>query len=143
MAEGHVLLVDDEEEFVELLAERMRTRGLTVRTAHSGAAAIALLEQESFDAVVLDMVMPEMDGLETLRRLHEKKPELQVILLTGYADLPTGITAIRQGAADYLEKPADINQLLTKINNAKTRTALLFEERMQEKIGKILRKKGW
>ena len=143
MAEGRVLLVDDEEEFIELLAERMRTRGLTVRTVYSGAGAVALLEQESFDAVVLDMVMPEMDGMETLRRLRELRPELQVILLTGYADLPTGVAAIKEGAADYLEKPADINQLLTKINNAKARTALLFEERMQEKIDKILRKKGW
>jgi DNA-binding NtrC family response regulator len=143
MAEDRVLLVDDEEEFVELLAERMRTRGLTVRTAFSGAEALEMAEQETFDAVVLDMVMPDMDGMETLRRLREKIPELQVILLTGYADLPTGIEAIKQGAVDYLEKPADIGQLMQKIKNAKTRTALLFEERMQEKIDKILHKKGW
>lgn len=143
MAEGRVLLVDDEQEFVELLAERMRTRGLTVRTAYNGADAIALAEQESFDAVILDMVMPEMDGMETMRRLREKIPEIQIIMLTGYANLPAGIDAIKQGAVDYLEKPADINQLLQKIKNARTRTALLFEERMQSKIDKILRKKGW
>lgn len=143
MAEGRVLLVDDEQEFVELLAERMRTRGLIVRTAFNGAAALELAEREAFDAVILDMVMPGMDGMETMRRLLESRPELQVIMLTGYANLPAGIDAIKQGAVDYLEKPADINQLLQKIANAKTRAALLFEERMQEKINKILRKKGW
>ena len=76
MVEGRVLLVDDEEEFVELLAERMRTRGLTVRTAFSGAAALEMAAQETFDAVVLDMVMPGMDGMETLRRLREAVAEL-------------------------------------------------------------------
>ncbi len=143
MAEGRVLLVDDEQEFVELLAERMRTRGLTVRTAFNGAGALEIAERETFDAVLLDMVMPEMDGMETMRRLLDLRPELQVIMLTGYANLPAGIDAIKQGAVDYLEKPADINQLLQKIDTAKTRAALLFEERMQEKINKILRKKGW
>jgi DNA-binding NtrC family response regulator len=143
MVIGSVLLVDDEEDFVELLAERMRKRGLKVRTAFSGADAIACVDEENFDAVVLDKVMPGMDGMETLRRLLDKKPEIQVIMLTGHADLKTGIEAIKEGAVDYLEKPADLNQLMEKVETARTRMAQLFEQRMQEKIDKILRKKGW
>ncbi len=143
MADGRVLLVDDEEDFIRLLAERMEARGLKVQVAFDGATALQLAGQEPFDAVVLDMVMPEMDGMETLRRLREMNPELQVIMLTGYADLQKGIEAIKQGAVDYLEKPADINQLMEKIKKAQAQKAVLFEKQMQEKIDKILRKKGW
>ena len=143
MGNGRVLLVDDEEDFARLLAERMRARGLDVRTASSGAAALELIEQEPFDAIILDMVMPEMDGMETLACLREKDPSTQVIVLTGHAALQNGIEAMKRGAVDYLEKPADISQLMEKIQHAQTQKAILFEEQMQEKIDKILRKKGW
>jgi DNA-binding NtrC family response regulator len=143
MAEGRVLLVDDEEDFVRLLAERMQTRGLAVHMAFSGAEALKLVEQVSFDAIVLDMVMPDMDGMETLRRLLQKDVDLQIIVLTGHAELQNGIEAIKQGAVDYLEKPADFNHLVSKIRDAQTQKAILFEKAMEQKIDKILRKKGW
>lgn len=143
MAQGKVLIVDDQEDFALLLAERMEVRGLTVRTAFSGAKALELVEQESFDAILLDMVMPEMDGMETLRRLLEKDPELQIIMLTGHAELQKGIEAIKQGAKDFLAKPAELNELMEKIKKARTEKEILFEQRMQEKIDKIMKKKGW
>jgi len=143
MAHGKVLIVDDQEDFVLLLAERMEVRGLKVRTAFSGAKALELVEKESFDAILLDMVMPEMDGMETLRRLLEKDPELQIIMLTGHAELQKGIEAIKQGAKDYLAKPADLNELMEKIRKARTEKEVLFEQRMQDKIDKIMKKKGW
>jgi len=121
MAEAKVLLVDDEVEFSALLAERMETRGLKVTTASSGVNALALLEHESYDAIILDMVMPQMDGMETLRRMLEQNPQLQIIMLTGHADLQKGIEAIKKGAVDYLEKPADLNELMKKIKIARDR----------------------
>jgi DNA-binding NtrC family response regulator len=143
MAEAKVLLVDDEVDFTALLAERMESRGLNVVTAPSGAAALELIEHQSFDAIILDMVMPEMDGMETLRRMLEQNPQLQIIMLTGYADLQKGIEAIKKGAVDYLEKPADLNDLMQKIKHARDRKMELFEQKMEEKISKIMRNKGW
>jgi len=143
MAEAKVLLVDDEVEFSALLAERMETRGLKVTTASSGVDALALIEHETYDAIILDMVMPQMDGMETLQRMLEYNPQLQIIMLTGHADLQKGIAAIKKGAADYLEKPADLNQLMQKIKMAQDRRMELFEQKMEEKIYKIMRNKGW
>jgi len=143
MAEAKVLLVDDEVEFSALLAERMETRGLKVTTASSGVDALALIEHETYDAIILDMVMPQMDGIETLQRMLEYNPQLQIIMLTGHADLQKGIAAIKKGAADYLEKPADLNQLMQKIKMAQDRRMELFEQKMEEKIYKIMRNKGW
>jgi len=80
-----VLIIDDEEEFVEVLAERMTARGMDVTSFTSPGRALEQVEQTSFDVVVLDLQMPELDGLETLKILKEKKPEIQVILLTSYS----------------------------------------------------------
>jgi len=143
MAEGKVLLIDDEEDFTGPLAERMKVRGFAAVTVSSGAKALELVDNEPFDAIILDMIMPGMDGMETLRRLREKNPALQVIMLTGHADLKSGIEAIKLGAADYLEKPADINELMKKIKDAQARKILLVEKRMQDKIEGILRDKSW
>ena len=143
MTDAKVLLIDDEEEFTRLLAERMEVRGLKVTTANSGPAALELIEKEAYDAIILDMLMPGMDGMETLRRLLEKNSSLQIIMLTGHAELEKGIEAIKRGATDYLEKPADLNQLMEKIAKAKDKRLSLFEEQMEDKIDNILKNKGW
>ena len=106
-----VLLVDDEKDFLEVMAERMAARGIEVSTASSATEAIRLAEKESFDAIIVDLMMPEMDGIEALKLLKKEKPETQVILLTGHATLEKGIEAMKLGAVDFLEKPADMNQL--------------------------------
>jgi CheY-like chemotaxis protein len=85
-----VLLVDDEKDFLEVMAERMAARGIEVSTASSATEAIRLAEKESFDAIIVDLMMPEMDGIEALKLLKKKKPETQVILLTGHATLDRG-----------------------------------------------------
>ncbi|MDP4857111.1 MAG: response regulator, partial [Desulfobacterales bacterium] len=85
-----VLLVDDEKDFLEVMAERMAARGIEVSTASSATEAIRLAEKESFDAIIVDLMMPEMDGIEALKLLKKKKPETQVILLTGHATLEKG-----------------------------------------------------
>jgi DNA-binding NtrC family response regulator len=143
MTKERVLLVDDEPEFTEVLSERMEARGVGVDTAASGPEALEKVRAKSYDAIILDLSMPEMDGIETLKRLLEDNPELQVILLTGYATLEKGIEATKLGAMDFLEKPAEIQTLMEKIGKAKANRMLLVEKRAEEKIKGILGTKGW
>lgn len=139
-----VLLVDDEEEFTQLLSERMEARGLKVDTASSGVEALKKVESgANYDVIVLDLAMPGMDGMETLERLLKANQDLQVILLTGHATLQKGMQAVRMGARDVMEKPADLSELLKKISDAKLDRVLLVEKRMEESIQEILRSKGW
>ena len=143
MAGEKVLLIDDEEEFTRALSERMETRGITAVTASNGPDALKIIEKENFDAVVLDMVMPGMDGIETLKNLLEKNPDLQVILLTGHATVQKSVEALKIGAVDFLEKPAQIEQLVDKIKTAGTDRIALVQKRAEEKIKQILQSKGW
>jgi DNA-binding NtrC family response regulator len=143
MSDWKVLLVDDEADFVDVLADRLAARDLEVFKANSGAAALALAEERTFDAIVLDMAMPGMNGIETLERLLEINPDLQVILLTGRATLEQAAAAIRTGALDLLEKPAEIDTLVAKIELAATRRWSLEEKRIEERVADIMRKKGW
>ena len=138
-----VLLVDDEQDFVELLAERLAGRGLSVDTCSTGNEALERSESGNYDAVVLDLEMPGMDGIETLKKLLAEQPELQVIFLSGRGTLQTGIEAVKEGALEFLEKPADISTLLARIEEAKTRKIVLVEKRMQDEIADVLRRKGW
>lgn len=143
MSDYTVLLVDDEVDFVEVLSDRLEARGLTVVKAHNGVQALDAAREKVFDAIVLDMAMPGMDGLQTLEGLLEINADLQVILLTGRATLEQAATAIRIGALDLLEKPADIDTLVGKIELAATRRWSLEEKRIEEKVADIMRKKGW
>jgi DNA-binding NtrC family response regulator len=143
MTENNVLLVDDEKDFVETLAMRLETRGLKVDIAYSGEVAIEKVKEKSFDAILLDLAMPGMDGIETLRRLRELNPDSQVVLLTGRATVKKATEAMRLGALDLLEKPVDIEVLVEKIEEASTNKMRLSEKRIEEKIADILRKKGW
>lgn len=113
-----ILLVDDEIEFLDVMAERLRVRGMEVFTAESPEAAVSMIDKEILDVVILDYSMPGMDGIQTMKMLRGKKPDLKVILLTGYGTVGKGIEAMKMGAFDFLEKPADIDLLVTKIRQA-------------------------
>jgi len=106
-----VLLVDDEQDFLETLADRMRNRGMAVDTSTSAIDALKRIDTTSYDAIILDLMMPGMDGLEALKLVKERRPELQVILLTGFGTLEKGIEAMKLGATDFVEKPADLETL--------------------------------
>ena len=138
-----ILLVDDEKEFIDTLAERMHTRGMDVETTTSAKTALELVEKENFDAVVLDLQMPDMDGLEALKILKEKKPDIQVILLTGHATVEKGIEAMKLGALDLVEKPAELSVLTEKIQKAQAKKMILVEKKSEEKIKKIMMTKSW
>ena len=113
-----VLLVDDEEEFVTTLAERMMLRSVETEVALSGEEALAKLDEKPPDVVVLDVMMPGLSGLEVLKRIREARPDIPVILLTGRGSTKEGIEGMEQGALDYLMKPIDIEDLLKKMDEA-------------------------
>ncbi|MCG8550343.1 MAG: response regulator [Desulfobacterales bacterium] len=138
-----VLIIDDEQEFTQALAERMTNRGMDVSTSGSAIEGLQSVEEKSFDVVVLDLQMPEMDGIETLKILKKKKPELQVILLTGHATVEKGIEAMKLGAMDLLEKPADLSTLTEKIKKAQAKKMILVEKKAEERIKEIMETRGW
>lgn len=143
MAEANVLIVDDEMDFLESFSERLRNRGFAVDTASSGVQALEKIQGNIYDAIVLDLMMPELDGLATLREALAKKPDLQIILLTGHATVQSGVEAIREGALDFLEKPADLDTLVAKIREGKTRRLELDEQSREEAVREALKKYGW
>ena len=115
-----VLLVDDEKDFLDIMAERMGTRGIDVSTAGSAEDALKMVQAESYDAVIIDFLMPEMDGFSALKLFKESQPDLSVILLTANVTEAKRLEAIKLGALDVLEKPSDLNLLTQKIEDAKT-----------------------
>jgi DNA-binding NtrC family response regulator len=137
-----VLLVDDDEDFLEIMSERMKTRGMEVATSTSAEDALERIATGSFDAIVLDFMMPEMDGIETIKSIKSRNPELQIILLTGYATLEKGVEAIKLGAMDVVEKPADLEALAQKIKQAEARKAVIVEKRTEDRIKEILKHFG-
>lgn len=143
MPNAKVLLVDDEEEFTATLAERLENRGLDVDVSADGLSAIERTRKRTYDAIVLDLAMPGIDGIETLKRLLAENPDLQVILLTGQATVEKGVEAVRSGAIEVMEKPADLPALLEKIDAARTQRVLLSEKRLEDTMKDILRKRGW
>lgn len=121
MAAIKVLLVDDEADFAEILAGRLRTRGFSVATASSGDEALEKLSGEDFQVVLLDLVMPGRDGLETLREIKFSKPLTEVIILSGKGTEGTAVEGMNYGAFDFLTKPPDIADLTEKIGDAHIR----------------------
>jgi DNA-binding response OmpR family regulator len=113
-----VLLVDDEIDFVAILGERLTARGLSVQIALSGDEALAKLQRERIDVVVLDISMPGMSGIEALEQMKRIRPSVKVILLTGYGSIDSGIQGLNLGADNYLMKPVETEDLVAKIRNA-------------------------
>ena len=137
-----VLLVDDEMDFLEAMSERMTGRGMEVTTASSAKEALEIIEKSIFDAIILDFQMPGMDGMEALKAIKARRPESQIILLTGYATLEKGVEAMKIGATDFIEKPADIEALSEKIKKAKAQRMLIAEKQQAKNVLDILRKYG-
>lgn len=107
-----VLLVDDEVGFLDVMGRRLRRRGIRAVLAASGVEALEAVGRDTFDAVVTDLKMPGMDGLALMEQLREVAPGLPVVLLTGHAGEEEALEAVRQGAAEYLHKPCDLETLL-------------------------------
>ena len=137
-----VLLVDDEADFVEMLSLRLTEIGERVTPAHSGRECLEILGQKTIDVVILDIRMPGMDGIETLREIKKRFPLVEVMMLTGHGTTETAVEGMKLGAFDYLMKPADFDELLLKLENARKR-----KDEQEERIRKaearlLLRKSG-
>jgi len=138
-----VLLVDDEEQFVETLAQRLEARDFTVATAFNGDQALEYVRGKDVDVVVLDVLMPGLSGIDTLREMKRIRPLTEVIMLTGHATVETAIEGMKLGAFDYLMKPTEIEDLVEKINKAQLRKAEQEERIQKATIERITQTRGF
>ena len=136
MKDLKVLLVDDEIEFVSTLAERLKLREIKARIAPDGKTALRLVREEQPHVVVLDVMMPEMDGIETLKEIKKIAPLVEVILLTGYAKLELALKGMELGAFDYLIKSIGIDELLYKLEDAYKKISIQEQKKkhIQERL---------
>jgi two-component system OmpR family response regulator len=118
MDEYRVLIVDDEEELVTTIAERLQLRGINAQIATDGETALKMIEENPPQVVVLDVMMPGIGGIEILQRMNAQNLKIPVILLTGYGSKEQGLEGMMHGAFDYLMKPCDLNILISKIQEA-------------------------
>ena len=124
-----LLLVDDEDDFRQTIAKRLKKKGIAPEEAATGEECLSILEKEPMDVVVLDVKMPGMNGIEVLRHIKKNYPKTEVILLTGHAMTNDGVEGIKSGAFDYLTKPIELEHLLGKIRQAYEK--ILREEEKQ------------
>jgi two-component system response regulator HydG len=135
-----VLVVDDEEPHAEAVAESLERIGYECEVATSGPEGVQKIEKEDFDVIITDLKMDAVDGLSLLRKAKVELPEAEVVLITGHGDIKTAVTAMQQGAATYLTKPVDINELRAVVDKAAqrqrlARTNLELQRQLDEKFG--------
>ncbi len=118
MTQIKVLVVDDEPDFLKLIKRRLGKRNIDVHVAESGQQALDFLSESTADVVVLDVKMPGMSGIETLKEVRRRHNEIEVIMLTGHGSMQSGIEGISHGAYDYMLKPFSIDDLLERIRAA-------------------------
>jgi len=138
MSIANVLLVDDEVSFIETFSERLVMRNLEISKAFSGEEALQVLEaNKTIEAVILDVKMPGMDGIETLAEIKKRYPLVEVIMLSGNADVESAIEGMKQGAFDYLMKPCDMDQMIAKVTEAAAKKREHEEKIIQARIKEI------
>lgn len=138
----NILLVDDEKDFVEMLAMRLEDAEEKVTPAYDGQTCLDILAKELIDVVILDIKMPGMDGIQTLRTIKSRHPLVEVILLTGHGSTETAIEGMKLGAFDYLLKPADFEELKTILAGAKKKKEEQDERIRQAEARRLLRRGG-
>lgn len=136
---SYILLVDDEEDFVEMLGLRLQEIGENIVTAQNGAECLQALEKQDMDVIILDIKMPGMDGIETLREIKKRYPLVEVILLTGHGTIESAVQGMKLGAFDFLLKPADFDELTEKLNQARQRKQEQMERIQKAEAAMLLR----
>ena len=141
MTAPFIMLVDDEAPFVETMAKRLAKRNIEIITAFSGEEGLEKLQMnQNLDVIVLDVKMPGKDGLETLKEIKTVSPLIEVIMLTGHATVESGIRGMKLGAYDFLMKPCEIEELVSKVADA-TKKKREHEEKIMEAERKELLQK--
>jgi DNA-binding NtrC family response regulator len=130
MIKMRLMLVDDEERFLQTTSKMIRKKGYDVITAISGEDCLEKLAQELVHVVILDVKMPGMDGVETLKKIKQKYPRIEVIMLTGHATADSAVEGLKSGATDYLQKPTGVEDLIAKAEQAFARH-LEIEEKIR------------
>ena len=130
-AKTSVMVVDDEHTFTEMLVMSLQEMDHDVAAAYSGQECLEKLADTRVDVVILDIRMPGMDGIETLKEIKRRFPLVEVVMLTGHGSIDTAVTGMKLGAFDYLLKPADFDDLLEKVDNARRR-----KDEQEERIQK-------
>ncbi len=125
---SRVLLVDDEEDFLTASSQALQRRGLEVDVAPNGVTALEMVDEKQYDVVVLDVKMPDIDGIEVFRIIRRKYPNLPVILLTGHSSIDDAFQTSKDGIADYLSKPIDMDDMAARIREVVVR----FKQRESE-----------
>ena len=138
MIGSKILLVDDEVVFASNMAKLLESRGYWVTAVNSGDSAIRELEKQDFDVVVLDLKMPGMDGITTLKEIKKLDLFTQTLILTGHGSIDTAMEAIKLGAYDYLTKPCEIEDLVAKIEGAWGKKDEHVKKELSENIQKIV-----
>jgi len=124
----HILLVDDEKTMVKYLSKRLIKKGFEISIAYNGMEALERMQAADFDVVLLDVLMPGMNGIDTLREIKKMKPRTEVIMLTGHASVEVGIEGMKAGAFNYIMKPFDPNELVMEINLACEQRRIMKQE---------------
>jgi DNA-binding NtrC family response regulator len=132
-----VMIVDDEKDFVEMLSLRLEEIGERVTSAYSGRECLQILEKKEIDVVILDILMPGMDGIATLKEIKKRFPLVEVIMLTGHGTTESAVDGMKLGAFDYLLKPARFEELTMKLESARKRKDEQ-EERIRKAEAKLL-----
>lgn len=144
----NILIVDDERDFVEVLSLRLTDAGHRVRAAYSGQEALTVLDETEGDAlpeidvVILDIKMPGMDGVETLKQIKTRHPVVEVILLTGHGAVDTAVVGLKSGAFDYILKPADYEELTAKLEAARKQRDAHAERLREAEARALMRRSG-
>ena len=136
---SRIMLVDDEEDFLEMLGLRLKEIGEEVITATSGDDCLDALERTEVDVIILDVKMPGMDGIETLREIKRRHPLVEVIMLTGHGTIESAVQGMKLGAFDFLLKPSQFDELTTKVNEARRRKREHLERIRKAEASMLLR----
>jgi DNA-binding response OmpR family regulator len=138
-SKAHLLIVDDEINVRSTLGEFLEQRGYHVREARSGGEALTLLTNAPYDLMVLDMLMPEMSGVEVMRRAREVRPDLAIIILTAHASVENAIAAVKSNVTDYMLKPCNLNDLAVTISRTlQERAKQLHRQRLFDMVGEAM-----
>jgi len=134
---AHILIVDDEKSIRKTLREILEYEGYKVSEAADGAEGLNKIKEEEFAAVLLDVKMPKMDGLEVLAKMSGENKDVPVIMISGHGTMETAVEAVKKGAYDFVQKPMDLNRLLITLRNALDKGSLITETKvLKRKVGK-------